>query len=157
MTTKLKNQTRAKKAKTKAVRVVAPPAAPVKKARPAAKSARAARLEAAMLDDDNRVVPMTAPEDMLPDEEHPAIQQLVEVGRQKNFVTYDDILRFCPEAERDIDQLDEAHAALQAAGIEVVDTVDAEDASDDELEESEAEIEGDGMQDLGHEDTYLSA
>ena len=68
MTTKLKNQTKAKKAKTKAVRVVAPPVAPVKKARPATKSARAARLEAAMLDDENRIVPMTAPEDMLPDE-----------------------------------------------------------------------------------------
>src|SRR6476661_5336404 len=121
MTIKARTQTKGKKAKPKAVRMV------------------------------------TAPDDMLPDEEHPAIQQLVEVGRQKNFVTYDDILRFFPEAERDIDQLDEAHAALQAAGIEVVDTVDAEDASDDELDENESENDNDSMHDLGQDDTYLSA
>jgi RNA polymerase primary sigma factor len=152
----IKTQTRTK-AKAKPARVITPPAQPVvKKPRINSARARAARIEAAMLDDD-RVVPMTAPEDMLPDEEHPAIQQLVEVGRQKNFVTYDDILRFFPEAERDIDQLDEAHAALQAAGIEVVDTVDAEDASDDDLEENESESDSDSMQELGHDDTYLSA
>jgi len=110
-----------------------------------------------MQDDENRIVPLTAPDDMLPDEEHPAIQQLVEVGRQKNFVTYDDILKFFPEAERDIDQLDEAHAALQAAGIEVVDTVDAEDASDDEMDEAESENDNDSMHELGQDDTYLSA
>src|SRR5579859_3252207 len=157
MTIKTQTRTKAAKAKAKPARVVTPPAQPViKKPRINSARARAARIEAAMLDDD-RVVPMTAPEDMLPDEEHPAIQQLVEVGRQKNFVTYDDILRFFPEAERDIDQLDEAHAALQAAGIEVVDTVDAEDASDDDLEENESESDSDSMQELGHDDTYLSA
>jgi RNA polymerase primary sigma factor len=101
------------------------------------------------------VIPVA--EDLAPDEEHPALQQLLEVGRQKNFVTYDDILRFFPEAERDIDQLDEAHAALQAAGIEVVDTVDAEDASEDDLEETEAEIENDSLSELGQDDSYLSA
>src|SRR5262245_3447597 len=75
-------------------------------------------------------------EDLLPDEEHPAIQQLLELGKQKNFVTYDDILHFFPEAERDIDQLDEVHAALLAAGIEVVDTVDADEPSEDDMEET---------------------
>lgn len=92
------------------------------------------------------------------DEEHPAIQQLLETGRQKNFVTYDDILRFFPEAERDIDQLDEAHAALQAAGIEIVDAIDAEDASEDDLDETEAEIEAEGtLSELGQDESYLSA
>jgi len=157
MTIKTQTQTKAKKAKPKAVRVVSAPTPPVKKPRVSASRARAARMEAAMQDDENRIVPLTAPDDLLPDEEHPAIQQLVEVGRQKNFVTYDDILRFFPEAERDIDQLDEAHAALQAAGIEVVDTVDAEDASDDELDENEAESDSDSMHELGQDDTYLSA
>ena len=102
MTIKSRNPVKASKAKPKAVRVVTAPTPPAKKPR----MTRAARIEAANLEDDSRVVPLTAPEDMLPDEEHPAIQQLVEVGRQKNFVTYDDILRFFPEAERDIDQLD---------------------------------------------------
>jgi RNA polymerase primary sigma factor len=98
-----------------------------------------------------------APDDLLPDEEHPAIQQLLELGKQKGFVTYDDILRFFPEAERDIDQLDEAHAALLAAGVEVVDTVDAEEPSEDEMEEAEAEIESDNLRDLQAEEAYLSA
>src|SRR3989338_6205270 len=96
-------------------------------------------------------------DELLPDEEHPAIQQLVERGKQKRFVTYDDILHFFPEAERDIDQLDEAHAALLAAGIEGVDTVDADDPTEDDMEETEAEIESDNSRDLGDDETYLSA
>ena len=103
------------------------------------------------------VVALSAPEDLAPDEEHPAIQQLVELGKQKNFVTYDDILRFFPEAERDIDQLDEAHAALLAAGIEVVDTVDAEEPSDDDMDETEQESESESPYHLPDDDAYLSA
>ncbi len=91
------------------------------------------------------------------EEEHPAIQQLVELGRQQGFVTYDDILHFFPEAERDIDQLDEAHVALMAASIEVVDTVDIEEPSEDEMEETEAEIESDNMREIEDDDSYLSA
>jgi len=94
-------------------------------------------------------------EDLLAEEEHPAIQQLLEIGKQKGHVTYDDILGLFPEAERDIEQLDEAHAALQAAGIEVVETVDADEPSDDDMEEVESE--SDTMRDLGNDDTYLSA
>jgi RNA polymerase primary sigma factor len=152
MTNKTQTQISKKaKAKTPAV-----PEAPRKTQRPRNTGrSRAARLEMAI--DDDRVVPMTAPEDMSPDEEHPAISQLVEVGRQKNFVTYDDILRFFPEAERDIDQLDEAHAALQAAGIEVVDTVDAEDNSDDDSEDNDVEPDNDSLSELGKDDSYLSA
>ena len=158
MTIKTQTQARPKKAKSKAIRVISEPMRVEKKPRAPSRGSRAARLEAAALaDEEQKVVPLTAPEDMSPDEEHPAIQQLVEVGRQKNFVTYDDILRFFPEAERDIDQLDEAHAALQAAGIEVVDTVDAEDPSEDEMEETESEVEGDSLHDLGNDDSYLSA
>ena len=65
----------------------------------------------------------------------------MDTGRQKGFVTYDDILRFFPEAERDVDQLDEAHAALLAAGIEVVDSVDTDEPTDDDMDDTEAEVE----------------
>jgi RNA polymerase primary sigma factor len=119
--------------------------APVRKSRPA-KSAPAP-------EEPKVPVVVAGTEDV--DEEHPAIQQLLELGRQKGFVTYDDILGFFPEAERDIEQLDEAHAALLAASIEVMDTVDADEPSDDEMEEAEAENET--MHDLGEDDTYLSA
>ncbi len=92
-------------------------------------------------------------DDMAVEEAISAIEQLVETGRQKGFVTYDDILRFFPEAERDVDQLDEAHAALLAAGIEVVDSVDSDEPTDDDMDDAEAEIEDDKPV----EDAYLSA
>lgn len=149
-----------KKAAPKAVRTL--PAMPVRarKSRVAASRSRRTRHQPAPMtlpDDELKPIVLPASEELMPDEEHPAIQQLLEVGRNKNFVTYDDILRFFPEAERDIDQLDEAHAALQAAGIEVVDTVDAEDPSEDEMEETEAEIDHDSLSELGQDDSYLLA
>ena len=54
-------------------------------------------------------------------DEHPAIARLIELGRQKSYVTIDDILSFFPEAEQDVDQLEEAFAALLSAGIPYVD------------------------------------
>ncbi len=39
------------------------------------------------------------------DEEYSAIARLIELGRQKSFVTIDDILHFFPEAEQDVEQL----------------------------------------------------
>ena len=43
--------------------------------------------------------------------------RLVELGRQKSYITIDDILHFFPEAEQDVEQLEEAFAALMSAGI----------------------------------------
>ncbi len=34
------------------------------------------------------------------DEDYPAIARLIELGRQKSYVTIDDILQFFPEAEQ---------------------------------------------------------
>jgi RNA polymerase primary sigma factor len=74
--------------------------------------------------------------------EHPAIARLIELGRQKSYVTIDDIISFFPEAEQDIDQLEEAFAALISAGIAFVDETPAAGPSDEELaEEEEAEEE----------------
>lgn len=57
------------------------------------------------------------------DEINPAIEQLVEMGRERGYVTIDDILHFFPEAERDIERLEEAYAALLSAGITYLDDV----------------------------------
>lgn len=54
------------------------------------------------------------------DEEYPAIARLIELGRQKTYVTIDDILHFFPEAEQDVEQLEETFAALMSAGISYV-------------------------------------
>jgi RNA polymerase primary sigma factor len=96
-------------------------------------------------------------EETIGDEESVALNQLLELGRQRGAVTYDDILHFFPEAERDIEQLEEAYAALQSAGIELVDASSVEDEpSDEDMEELETEEET-SLRDLSQDDTYLSA
>ena len=39
-----------------------------------------------------------------------AISRLLEIGRKKSFVTIDDILSVFPDAEQDVDKLEEAFA-----------------------------------------------
>jgi len=43
--------------------------------------------------------------------------QLVALGQRKHFITIDDILRFYPTAEKDIQLLEKAFSALTSAGI----------------------------------------
>jgi len=88
------------------------------------------------------------------DDEHPAIARLLEFGRQKTYVTIDDILTFFPEAEADVDQLEEAFAALISAGIAYVDEPLAAGPSEEELVEEETEEET--RRDLVVDDNYLA-
>ncbi len=78
------------------------------------------------------------------DEEYSALERLIALGRQKSYVTIDDILHFFPEAEQDLDQLEEAFAALLSAGIPFVEDVPGEEPAEEDLaaveEESEAEL-----------------
>ncbi|PKN86090.1 MAG: RNA polymerase subunit sigma [Chloroflexi bacterium HGW-Chloroflexi-8] len=81
---------------------------------------------------------------------YPAIARLIELGRQKSYITIDDILHFFPEAEQDVEQLEEAFAALMSAGIPYIEDETpldgpVEDDLDEETEEKEEE-----------EDTVLS-
>jgi len=70
-----------------------------------------------------------------------AIEQLLELGRERGYVTIDDILQFFPEAERDIDQLEEAYAALLSSGITYLDDVSEDkEPSRDEMAEEEEEL-----------------
>jgi RNA polymerase primary sigma factor len=89
------------------------------------------------------------------EDEHPAIARLIEFGRQKTYVTIDDILIFFPEAEQDVDQLEEAFAALISAGIAYVDEPIPGGPSDEELIEEE-EIEEESQRDLSVDDNYLA-
>ncbi|MBM4425039.1 MAG: sigma-70 family RNA polymerase sigma factor [Chloroflexi bacterium] len=98
------------------------------------------------------------PEEPAGEEDSPALNQLLELGRQRGAVTYDDILHFFPEAERDIEQLEETYAALQSAGIELVDASSVEDEpTEEEMEEIELEEEETTLRDLSQDDAYLSA
>ncbi len=78
------------------------------------------------------------------EEQHPAIARLIEFGRQKSYVTIDDILGFFPEVEQDLDQLEEVFASLLSAGIPYMDDAVVGAPTEDELtavEEEEAEEE----------------
>ncbi len=80
-------------------------------------------------------------EEFLYEEEFSALAQLVELGREKGFVTYDDILHFFPKIEEgELDQLEEIFAALMGAGIDYVDEIGGEEPSDEDLLEEEKEV-----------------
>lgn len=91
------------------------------------------------------------------DEEYPAIARLIELGRQKSYVTIDDILHFFPEAEQDVEQLEETFAALMSAGIPYVeDEILHEEPSEEDLvvaDEETAEVKGQAADDLENIDT----
>ncbi len=64
---------------------------------------------------------------------NPALEQLLEMGKERGYVTSDDILGFFPEIERDLDQLETVHASLLRAHINYLD----EAPDDDEMQEEE--------------------
>ncbi len=91
------------------------------------------------------------------DEEYPALARLVELGRQKSYVTIDDILHFFPEAEQDVEQLEETFAALMSAGIPYVeDEILHDEPSEEDLSTAEEEAAESGklfVDDLENIDT----
>ncbi len=89
------------------------------------------------------------------EEEFPAIARLIEMGRQKSYVTLDDILHFFPEAEQDVEQLEEAFSALLSAGVPFVEDITTTEPSEDELAAEEAESETEEDETLALED-YLA-
>ncbi len=77
------------------------------------------------------------------DESYSAVSQLIEFGRQKGIITLDDILGFFPEAEKDVDQLEEIYSALATAGIQYT-----EESSDDESDDMD-------LSDIDEDDSSL--
>jgi RNA polymerase primary sigma factor len=88
-----------------------------------------------------------------------SISKLIELGQQKAYITIDDILRLFPEAEQDVSQLEEAFAALMAAGIPYLEDDDLssepteDDLSSDEVKEIADEAQIAPIDDLKHIDT----
>ncbi|MCX6072452.1 MAG: sigma-70 family RNA polymerase sigma factor, partial [Chloroflexi bacterium] len=103
-------------------------------------------------DDELRPGETPSEEQLSPEEENPAIDQLVEIGRERGYVTIDDILAFFPDAERDLDQLEETYAALLAAGVTYLDEVsETEEGPEEDLIEEE-KADGEAQDDLSHVD-----
>jgi len=104
------------------------------------------------MEDEESRLGETTPEETAPEEENPAIDQLIEIGRERGYVTIDDILAFFPDAERDIDQLEETYAALLAARVNYLDEVaETEEGPDEDLIEDE-KADGEAQDDLSHVD-----
>ena len=62
--------------------------------------------------------------------EYSPIARLFQLGREKTYVTYADILQYIPEPERDLDLVDRVFGVLLCAGIPYGE--DAEHLMDDE-------------------------
>ena len=89
------------------------------------------------------------------EDRHNAVAKLIELGRKKTFVTYDDILKLFPEAEQDVDQLEEAFSALVSAGIPYIEDPGVAGPSEQELTEEE-EGDEETAQIGTPEDNYLA-
>jgi RNA polymerase primary sigma factor len=88
------------------------------------------------------------------EKEYSATARLLELGRKKTFVTIDDILQFFPEAEQDLDQLEEAFSALNNAGIPYVEDVPtSEEVVEEEIPEEIEEEKVGPLDDLANIDT----
>ncbi len=61
------------------------------------------------------------------DQELSAVQQLLVAGRQRGYVTLDDVLAAFPEVERNVAQLDDVYDLFIKAGIAVMDEEEEED------------------------------
>jgi RNA polymerase primary sigma factor len=101
---------------------------------------------------DARLDSIAAEDELIAEEEHPGISQLIELGKERGYVTIDDILSVFPEVERDIDQLEDAYAALLSAGVSVV-----EDAAKADAEHDDEASERNGTSDIQEDDNFLSA
>src|SRR5690606_39221454 len=72
-----------------------------------------------------------------------ALEYLLNLGRSQGYVSYDDVLQVMPEAESNMEQLEDTFASLFEQGIEVGQARD-----DEPMEASDAEIE------MVEEDTF---
>ena len=100
---------------------------------------------------DARLDNIVAEDELIAEEEHPSISQLIELGKERGYVTIDDILSVFPEVERDIDQLEDAYAALLSAGVSIV-----EDAAKADAEHDDEASERNGTSDIQGDDNILS-
>ena len=69
-----------------------------------------------------------------------AAEQLISLGRDQGFITYDDVLLVFPEAEANLEQLDDLFANLFEQGIEVS-AFRGEEEREEPVEEEPAEVE----------------
>ncbi|MEN8173477.1 MAG: sigma-70 family RNA polymerase sigma factor, partial [Chloroflexota bacterium] len=110
-----------------------------------------------MIDDSflGKIDEIGSPHD-LPEDKLTPVESLVAIGRKHGYVTTADVLSLFPSAEQEVEQLEEAFAALINAEIPYVDEDAEEEPSDDDLEAEEAEDDEVDGQTLDVDDNYLA-
>ncbi|MCB9134896.1 MAG: sigma-70 family RNA polymerase sigma factor [Anaerolineales bacterium] len=88
------------------------------------------------------------------EDEYGPLSRLLDLGRQKSFVTIEDILLFFPDAEQDVDQLEEVFAGLMAAGVAYMEDVSQVEPNEEELTEEDDDEETHRIVSL--DDNYLA-
>lgn len=92
-----------------------------------------------------------------PEPEESGVDHLLALGRAQGYVTFDDILSVFPEAEENLDQLEEIFALLMSAGIPVGEPEELGLEVPEEIElEEEEELEREGTL-AADEETYFRA
>ena len=81
--------------------------------------------------------------------------RLKELGSKQGYVTYDDVLRLFPEAEQDVDILDQIYVAIRKAGILFVEDDRLKDAPNEDSA-NEDEYETNDSRSIYEEDNPLS-
>lgn len=83
------------------------------------------------------------PEHLSGEFENPIVEQLIDLGKEQGYLVLEDILAAFPEAEEDLEQLDEAYAALTQVGIKILDdgTDGQVDPRNTDNEQTETEFE----------------
>lgn len=100
---------------------------------------------------------MNINDDLMPEDdedEYGPLSRLLDLGRQKSFVTIEDILLFFPDAEQDVDQLEEVFAGLMAAGVAYMEDVSQVEPNEEELTEEDDDEETHRIVSL--DDNYLA-
>ncbi len=89
--------------------------------------------------------------------ENPLIEQLIELGKERGHVTLDEILAVFPDAENDLDQLEDTFSALLSSGISVLDHASEEPGTGDTADElaaaEESELERSVLSTIDADDT----
>ena len=84
-----------------------------------------------------------------------ALTRLVKFGKKQGFITIDDIVKFFPRAETEIDQIEDAFEALICAGIPIAEEIEVgkRESSEDGTDSTGGQDENDFLANVDIDDT----
>ena len=82
-----------------------------------------------------------------------ALARLVKFGKKQGFITIDDIVKFFPQAETEIDQIEDVFEALICAGIPFAEEFEIGGTTEDRTDNKEEQDENDFLANVDIDDT----